>query len=77
MATAGIWEVIEFSADNIFGQTAQGAPINGVVPVDDSMFDIIVHFVGCLLFTLHYCLDRFTHKNLGLTSIIEDFKIDY
>lgn len=74
IATAGIWEVIEFVADNVFGQTAQGVPIDGVVSVDDSMFDIIVHLFGSLLFVVHYCIDRVLHKNLGITLIINDFK---
>lgn len=78
MATASIWEIIEFTGDTFLGQTAQGHPdINGVVDVTDTMLDMIVHLCGTLIFTIHYCLDRFTHKNLGITSIINDFKIKY
>lgn len=78
MATASIWEIIEFTGDTFLGQTAQGYPdINGVVDVTDTMLDMVVHLCGTLIFTLHYCLDRFTHKNLGITYIINDFKIKY
>lgn len=77
LATAGIWEVIEFASDNLLNQTMQGIPTNGVTPVNDSMFDIIFHSLGALIFTLHFLLDRLTHKNLGITSIITDFKTDY
>lgn len=77
LATAGIWEVIEFTGDNLFNQTAQGIPVNGVTPVNDAMFDIITHSGGTLLFTIHFLIDRLTHKNLGITSLINDFKTDY
>ena len=77
LATAGIWEVIEFTGDNLFNQTAQGVPVNGVTPVNDAMFDIIVHACGTLIFTIHFIIEKATHKNLGLTSLINDFKTDY
>ncbi|MBQ9792528.1 MAG: hypothetical protein IJW32_02120 [Clostridia bacterium] len=78
MATASLWEIIEFTGDTFLGQTAQGHPdINGVVDVTDTMLDMIVHLCGTLVFTLHYCLDSFTHKNLGITYIINDFKVKY
>lgn len=74
LATAGLWEVFEFAGDKLLGQTAQGLPVNGIVAVDDAMYDIICHTAGSLVFTLHYCLDRFLHKNLGITSVINNFK---
>ena len=77
MATASLWELFEFAGDTFLNQTAQGTAINNIVPVTDTMTDILVHFIGSILFTLHYCLDRFTHKNLGITSIINNFKIKY
>lgn len=77
LATAGIWEVIEFAGDNLLGQTAQGPKINGITSVSDAMFDIITHFCGSVLFIIHYCIDRFAHKKLGFTHIINDFKSDF
>ena len=73
LATAGLWEVMEFLGDKLFGQTAQGQPINGIVSVNDAMFDIICHSFGSVLFTVHFCLDRLLKKNLGITSIINNF----
>lgn len=77
IASAGLWEVIEFSCDNILNQTMQGIPVDGVTPVNDSMFDIIIHSCGSLLFLFHFMLEKLTRKNLGITSAINDFKIDY
>ena len=77
MATATIWEIIEFLSDIWFNQTAQGTPINGVISVTDTMYDMICHFSGTILFTIHYILDKVTHKNLGISGMITDFKIDY
>lgn len=77
LATASVWELIEFAGDSLLGQTAQGTPINGITPVGDSMWDILMHTCGTILFTIHFCLDKFTHKNLGITAAINDFKKDY
>ena len=77
LATAGLWEVIEYSCDNLLNQTMQGVQENGVTPVDDAMFDIIFHSIGTILFVIHFLIDRLTKKNLGITCLINDFKTDY
>lgn len=77
LATASVWEIVEFCGDTFLGQHAQGSPINGITPVTDTMFDIICHTGGTILFTIHYCLDKFTGKNLGIKSVVNDFKINY
>ena len=77
LASSAVWEVIEFTSDNLFNQTMQGVPINGITPVNDAMFDIIVHSIGTIIFTIHFLLDRLLHKNLGITYIINDFKNEY
>lgn len=77
MATASIWELIEFVSDNLLGQFAQGNPVNGIVPVTDSMLDMFVHFFGSILFALQYIIEVNSKVNLGIKSIIDDFKIDY
>ena len=77
MATASIWEIIEFLSDKLLGQTSQGVAVNNVIPLNDTMFDIICHFLGSILFALHYALEKLTHKNLGISSVINDFKTDY
>lgn len=73
LATAGLWELLEFAGDNLLGQTAQGKPVGGIVPVNDAMFDILCHTCGSIVFTIHFCLDRCLHKNLGITWVINDF----
>lgn len=77
MATASIWEVIEYISDHLLNQTAQGVPIDGIVSVTDTMTDIVCHLAGSIIFTIHYIIDRFTHKNIGITGIINDFMTDY
>jgi len=74
LATACIWELIEFAGDTFFNQTAQGYPVDGITPVTDTMLDITVHSLGTIIFTMHFCLDKFTHKNLGITYFINSFK---
>ena len=46
---AGLWEIFEFSANALFGGDAQKVAETGV---DDTMWDIIVAFVGSFLFVL-------------------------
>ena len=66
-----------FLGDTWLGQTAQGAKVNGVVDVSDAMYDIIVHTLGSLVFTAHFCIDRKTKANLGFNAIIADFSKRY
>ena len=77
LATASIWEVIEFASDVFFDMSSQGTRINGITPLDDTMIDTICHLGGTIIFLLHYTLEKITHKNLGITSIIKDFKTKY
>jgi len=77
MATASIWEIIEFTGDTFMNQTAQGKPVGGITPVNDTMLDIICHACGTIIFTIHYLIDKLTRKNLGITSVVNDFKKDY
>ena len=77
MATASVWEVVEFASDHLLNQTSQGIPVEGIVSVTDTMTDIICHLAGSIVFTIHYLIDRLTHKNIGITSIINDFMTDY
>ena len=76
LATACIWELIEFTGDTLFNQTTQGYPVNGITPVTDTMLDLTVHTLGTIIFTIHYCLDKFKNSKLGLTNIINHFKSD-
>lgn len=74
MAIGGVWEIGEFFGSLYLNQQAQGAPIDGVIPVYDTMWDIVADCGGAILFCLHFLIHRLTNKNLGLGSVIKDFK---
>ena len=73
MGCAGLWEFTEFFCDKVFLTTSHGAPINGIVPVYDTMNDILVSFYGMLVFELQFIIHRLTKKNLLIDSIVSDF----
>ncbi len=77
LATASIWEIIEFTGDTLLGQTAQGKPDINMSKITDTMLDIIFHTLGTIIFTIHFSIDKFTKKNLGITYLINDFKSNY
>ena len=64
MACELIWELIEWTADNLFGQTAQGLPIEeyGVPLVTDTMQDMLCNFAGGIVFILHYVIGKIFAK---------------
>ena len=64
MACELIWELIEWTADNLFGQTAQGLPIDeyGVPLVTDTMQDMLCNFAGGIVFVLHYVIGKILAK---------------
>lgn len=64
MACELIWELIEWTADNLFGQTAQGLPIDeyGVPLVTDTMQDMLCNFAGGIVFILHYVIGKILAK---------------
>lgn len=72
MAGASLWEIFEFTGDTFFGGTAQGAKINGITPVTDTMLDIVVTFAGSMLFLFHYAIHIFSKKDLLIDSFIDD-----
>lgn len=74
LATAGLWEVMEFAGDRLLNQTAQGNPINGIVAVDDAMFDIICHTCGSVVFMIQYLIESIAQKRFIISRVIEDFK---
>lgn len=72
MACASVWEIWEFLGDTWLGGTAQSAKINGITPVTDTMLDIIVTFVGGLVFLIQYSLHIFLKKDLFVDSFLND-----
>lgn len=88
MACGAIWEIIEFTADNLMGANGQGwqivngifvdGPMKGqsagiVRDVSDTMSDVIMNFIGAIVFCIHFLLHRFTKKDLLLGTAIENF----
>lgn len=64
MACELIWELIEWTSDNLLGQTAQGLPIDeyGVPLVTDTMQDMLCNFAGGIVFVLHYVIGKILAK---------------
>ena len=52
---AGMWEVFEFTCNYLFGGDAQRVALTGV---SDTMWDMIVAFLGSLIFCLFYYFKR-------------------
>lgn len=73
MGCAAMWEVIEFYCDLFMKTTSQGKPINGIVPLKDTMYDIIVSFFGVCVFEIQYLVHRYKNKNLLIGSVVDDF----
>ena len=72
------WELVEFAGDAFLNGTYQGDYVETaagtfVQPKNDTMTDILVHFIGSAVFELHYILHRLTRKNLGMGYMINDF----
>ena len=86
--TAVVWEICEFTTDQLLGQSCQGDwIINGqfvsgphkdeiahkFISVNDTMGDMIVHMIGTLVFTVQYILHATTKKSFFLTGMKEEF----
>ena len=76
MCSAAIWEVFEFSMDNLFGGTAQGPKVAyGTALVTDTMLDIIMGLGGAMLFAIQYTIHVVCHKNLLIDTTINDWDV--
>ncbi len=75
---AALWEVFEFSGDQLIGNNAQGEPVtlpDGQIirPVADTMEDIICNLCGAAAFVIHYAAHAISRKSLGFNALIRDF----
>lgn len=59
LATSGLWEVAEFTIDNIFNQDMQRMATG----VNDTMKDIIIALFGNITFIFFYCFEYRENKN--------------
>lgn len=73
LGLASIWEMGEFFMDSNFGTDFQNINRSvelGLLPQDDTMWDIIVAAIGDIVFSCVYCLDRYllNYKLLNLVG---------
>ena len=70
LAVECVWELLEWFADNVLGQTAQGGAFPGDIPlVTDTMQDILCNFSGAIAFCLHFIVGKFSKVSFGIKSI--------
>ncbi len=67
LAIASLWEIYEFTFDNIFGKDAQRVLKTGV---GDTMTDIIVALIGSFWVSLMYLYEGVKNKKLLVISFI-------
>lgn len=73
-----LWEIFEFSGDQLLGNTAQGPHIpdgegGWFIDVRDTMEDILCNTAGALVFVLHYAAHALSGRSLLLDGIKRDF----
>lgn len=73
LAVAALWEIIEFSGDQLFGANMQRVE-TGVV---DTMKDIIVAFIGSFLFIIWYLYEEITNTKLFITKFVKEIRDFY
>lgn len=78
LAIAAVWEMYEFVTDLWLAGGAQGAPVETVtgdfvVPVNDTMEDILCNTGGALVFAIHYLAHVWSKKDLGIGFFKRDF----
>lgn len=65
---AGMWEIFEFTSDNIFSKDAQNALTTGVT---DTMKDIILAAAGTLLYCILYLYEELNEKTIIIKRFIK------
>ena len=65
---AGLWEIFEFTTDNIFGKDAQKVLTTGV---SDTMKDIISAFLGSLIIVVSYIYEKVNNMKLFVINFIK------
>ena len=68
LMVAGLWEIFEFTTDNLLGGDAQRVLETGVT---DTMKDIICALLGSVLFSLSYLYECIKKKNLVIKEFIK------
>lgn len=68
LMVAGLWEIFEFTADNLLGGDAQKVVATGVT---DTMKDIICALLGSVLFSFCYLYECVKNKSLLIKEFIK------
>jgi len=71
LSVAALWEFFEFINDNIFSKDAQKVLTTGV---DDTMMDMIMAFIGSLIFSVIYIIEKKTNKKGLVVKFAEKIK---
>ena len=63
-----LWEIFEWSADNLLNQTMQGEKIEGFGQplVFDTMLDLVCNTVGAIVFFIQYIIGKHTKFSFGI-----------
>lgn len=71
LAIEVLWEIFEWGADNLFGQTMQGEKLPGVNQplVGDTMLDLVCNTTGAVVFFFHFVLGKTIKRSLGINFI--------
>src|SRR5690606_21620798 len=77
MMIEAVWEMLEFSMDQLLGSTTQGVPVLGfngkyLVDVGETMFDIISNFIGVLIFIIQFTFYTKTRKAPIMSFMIRE-----
>lgn len=71
LSVAAFWEFFEFINDNIFGKDAQKVAKTGV---NDTMIDMIMVFIGSIIYSIIYIIEVKTDKKLLVTKFADSIK---
>lgn len=71
LSVAAFWEFFEFINDNIFGKDAQKVIKTGV---DDTMLDMIMAFIGSIVYSLIYIIEKKTKKKILVEKFVQSIK---
>ncbi|MBQ7141030.1 MAG: hypothetical protein IJO32_05975 [Bacilli bacterium] len=68
MFSSSMWEFSEFFHDKIFGNDNQGVALTGV---NDTMLDMLVSFIGTIMFNIIYYIEEKYNKNFLIKQYLK------
>ena len=71
LSVAALWEFFEFTNDIIFDKDAQKVYKTGV---NDTMLDMIMAFIGSIIYSIIYIIEKRTNKNLLVGKFAQSIK---